>query len=88
MNKKLLKTLGISSSLLFGAVYFDLIEYKDNVIKVKFYKGAELTKNTPKTETKNKEVTSDKNSQDNITENSEQDIEVDTQNTLDVTRWA
>lgn len=80
MNKKLLTSLGITGSLLFSAVYFDLIEYKDNVIKVKFYKGAELNKKTPKTETKNNEVVSENKSEDNITDTSEQDIEVNTQN--------
>jgi len=52
MNKKLLTSLGISSSLLFSAFYFDLVEFKDNVLKVKFYKGAELNQTTPKKENK------------------------------------
>lgn len=80
MNKKLLTSFGVAGSLLFSIVYFDLIEYKDNVVKIKFYKGAELNKKAPKTEIKNKEVVIANKSENDIIDTSEQDIEVNTQN--------
>lgn len=80
MNKKLLTSLGISSSLLFSAFYFDLVEFKDNVLKVKFYKGAELNQTTPKKENKVEKKSNENIEQNKIIDNSEQDIEVNTQN--------
>ena len=80
MNKKLLTSLGISSSLLFSAFYFDLVEFKDNVLKVKFYKGAELNHTNPKKENKVEKKSNENIEQNKIIDNSEQDIEVNTQN--------
>jgi endonuclease G len=76
MNKKLLAILSISGSLLFSAHYFDLIEYKDNILKIKFYKGAELSE-TP-LETKNKNTNT--NNIDNIDTNTNTNTNTNTQN--------
>ena len=80
MNKKLLISLGLSGSLLFSVFYFDLVEYKDNVLKVKFYKGAELNKTTHKKENKVEKVSNENVEENQIIDNSEQDIAVSSQN--------
>lgn len=84
MNKKLLVGLGVTGCLLFSAFYFDLIEYENNIIKVKFYKGAVLNKDNIQKENKEVEkiVNNENNNQgqENLLENSEQDIEINTQN--------
>lgn len=79
MNKKLLVSLGVSGALLFGATFFDLIEYKDNVIKIKFYEGAELNINSDKTKIESKD-TSNETKQTQTKTNTNQNIDIHTQN--------
>ena len=79
MNKKLLVSLGVSGALLFGATYFDLIEYKNNVIKIKFYEGAEFNINSDKTKIESKD-TSNQTKQTQTKTNTNQNIDIHTQN--------